>query len=340
MEPLLIDVGLFVSAAVVIGIVGTQMTAIADRLADETKLGEALLGAIFLGGTTSLSGLVTSTTAAAQGHAELAISNALGGIAAQTLFLGIADLTYPKANLEHAAASTTSLMQVTLLLTMLAIPLLAMAGPDVSILGIHPASFVLVISYVFGLRLVSEAQNTPMWEPKHTPETRVDQIDFDGEAVGHTKSLWLLFALCGASIAFAGYIVAETGVAIAERTGLSETVVGSLLTAICTSLPELVTAIAAIQRGALTLALSGIIGGNCFDVLFLAFSDFAYRPGSIYHAISSPQIFIISLTILLTAILLLGLLRREQHGIANIGFESFLIIVLYLGGFFLLFYQN
>ena len=100
------------------------------------------------------------------------------------------------------------------------------------------------------------------------------------------------------------------------------------------------TAIAAIQRGALTLALSGIIGGNCFDVLFLAFSDFAYRPGSIYHAISSPQIFIISLTILLTAILLLGLLRREQHGIANIGFESFLIIVLYLGGFFLLFYQN
>jgi cation:H+ antiporter len=101
-----------------------------------------------------------------------------------------------------------------------------------------------------------------------------------------------------------------------------------------------VTSVAAVRRGALTLAVSGIIGGNCFDVLFVAFSDFAYRPGSIYHAITTRQIFIIALTMLLTGILLLGLLRREQHGIGNIGFESFLILMLYLGGFLLLFYQG
>lgn len=340
MQSLTIDISLFLSAAIIIGIVGTQMTAIADRLADETKMGEAILGALFLGGTTSLSGLVTSTTAAAQGHAQLAISNALGGIAVQTVFLAITDLTYPKANLEHAAASATNLMQVTLLLTILAIPLVAMAGPDINIFGIHPASFILVISYIFGLRLVSETQHSPMWEPKPTPETCIDQINSNDEPTGEITSLWLLFGLCGAGIATAGYIVAETGVAIAQHTGISETVVGSLLTAFCTSLPELVTAIAAVRRGALTLALSGIIGGNCFDVLFLAFSDFAYRAGSIYHAIATQQIFIISLTILLTAILLLGLIRREQYGIANIGFESFLILVVYFAGFFLLFYQN
>jgi cation:H+ antiporter len=39
------------------------------------------------------------------------------------------------------------------------------------------------------------------------------------------------------------------------------------------------------------------------------------------------------LTILLTSILLLGLIRREKHGIGNIGFESFLLFLVYLGGF-------
>ena len=340
MESLPISIGLFVSAALVIALVGTRMAAIADHLADKTGLGEALVGALFLGGSTSLSGLVSCVTSAAEGHAELAISNALGGIAAQTAFLAIADITYSKANLEHAAASATSLTQVTLLITLLAIPLLAMGGPDVSVFGIHPASFLLIATYVFGLRLVSEAQKTPMWEPKHTAETHLDEPDLtQPDALGFT-GLWLRFAVFAAIIAVAGYVVAESGVAIANHTSISETVVGGLLTAICTSLPELVTSVAAVRRGALTLAVSGIIGGNCSDVLFVAFSDFAYRGGSIYHAITKHQIFIISLTILMSAILLLGLLRREKHGIGNIGFESFFILILYLGGFLLVFYQS
>lgn len=44
-------------------------------------MGEALMGGIFLGGVTSLSGIITSVTAAAGDHADLAVSNALGGIA-------------------------------------------------------------------------------------------------------------------------------------------------------------------------------------------------------------------------------------------------------------------
>jgi cation:H+ antiporter len=124
--------------------------------------------------------------------------------------------------------------------------------------------------------------------------------------------------------------VAKTGVVISSRAGISATIVGGIFTAIATSLPELVTSVAAVRQGALTLAVGGVIGGNCFDILFAAFSDFAYREGSIYAALSDQQLLIIALTILLTGILILGLLHREKHGIANIGFESFLIIVFYL----------
>ena len=135
----------------------------------------------------------------------------------------------------------------------------------------------------------------------------------------------------------AGYLVAQSGIALADRTGLSQTVIGGLSTAMATSLPELVTSVAAVRQGALTLAVGGVIGGNAFDVLFVAFSDVAYRSGSIYHAITNQQIFVIALTLLLTGILLLSLLRRKKSGIFGIGFESFLVIALYLGAFGLLF---
>ncbi len=80
-----------------------------------------------------------------------------------------------------------------------------------------------------------------------------------------------------------------------------------------TSLPELVTSLAAVRRGALTLAVGGIIGGNTFDTLLVAFSDLAYQEGSIYHATTNQQVYLIALTMLLNGILLLGLLRREEH---------------------------
>ena len=139
---------------------------------------------------------------------------------------------------------------------------------------------------------------------------------------------FIVLALITAS---GGYLVAQSGIAIVARTGVSESVVGTLFTSIVTSLPELITSIAAVRGGALTLAVGGIIGGNCFDVLFISFADIAYRAGSIYHAIIAQQIFTIALTQLLTGILLLGLLRREKSGIGNIGFESVLVIIFYLG---------
>jgi cation:H+ antiporter len=45
----------------------------------------------------------------------------------------------------------------------------------------------------------------------------------------------------------------------------------------------------------------------------------------------------LALAALLTSILLMGMVYREKHGVANIGLESFLVLTLYLGAFALLF---
>jgi len=176
-----------------------------------------------------------------------------------------------------------------------------------------------------------------MWRPHNTGETRTDVPDQQVPTTSSLLWLWTQLGVTALIVGTGGWLIAQSGVAISINTGLSETIVGMLFLAVATSFPELVTALAAVRHGALTLAIGGVVGGNAFDTLLLAFSDFAYRSGTIYGAISQRQIFLMALTIFLTAILLMGLVRREKRGIANIGFESFLILVFYCGALVFLF---
>ena len=148
---------------------------------------------------------------------------------------------------------------------------------------------------------------------------------------GRFPGLWFQFFLMALITAVAGWLLMSAAETLVDQTLLSQTLVGILLTAVFTSLPELVTTLAAIRHGALTLAVGNILGTNCFNVIVIATADIAYQDGSIYHATTVQQLVWIVISILLTGILLLGLLRRERHGIAGIGFESFLVLVVYVG---------
>jgi cation:H+ antiporter len=132
-------------------------------------------------------------------------------------------------------------------------------------------------------------------------------------------------------VGIAGWMIAASGIDIAARTGLSDGIMGGLFIAVITSLPELVIAITAIRLGSLTLAVGDIVGGNAFDTLFIAVSDFFYREGPIYAGVEPAEKVWLATAMLMNAVLLLGLIYRERKGIANIGMESTLILVIYVG---------
>ncbi len=325
--------GSFLVASVVILLSGLRMTGLADRIADRTGLGEAIIGGILLGAATSLSGIIVSVTSALDGHASLAFSNSVGGIAAQTLFLAVADMFYRKINLEHAAADLGNVFQGIVLMVLLTLPFLALSSPEFTIWAIHPVSFVIPLVYAGGLVAARSVHAEPMWEPVDTRDTKTDEPEVE-DAESRAQSTQRLFVMFGSLMLLmgsAGYVIAKTASELADRMDISGSIMGALVTAVVTSLPELVTTIVAVRRGALQLAVGGIIGGNTFDTLFLMASDISYRDGSIYHAVGEADYYWIATALLMTGILIGGLILRQRQGPAKIGAESILLLVIYAG---------
>ncbi|MFG3310162.1 sodium:calcium antiporter [Streptomyces wuyuanensis] len=319
----------FVLAGVVTVVCGVRLTAVGDTLADRTGWGEALFGAVFFGLATSLSGIVMTAVSAADGHPQLAYGNAVGGIAAQTLAVAVADVAYREANLEHAAASSRNLLFGCLLVALLGIALMASLGPEATVLGVHPASAVLIAFYLAAVRLIRSTRR-PLWRAVRTEETVTDLPDHSGSfSRRRTAGLWAEFMVVAVIVMLGGWAVARSAESLVAATELRGGLVGAAFMGIVNALPETVTAVAAVRRGALTLAIAAVIGGNCLDVLNLAVGDVAYRGGSLFHAAEPELLFLTAGALVMTAVLLGGLLVRQRRGWWRLGFEGILLIVIY-----------
>jgi cation:H+ antiporter len=307
------------------------LVVLGDVLADRTGWGEAVFGVVFFGLATGLSGIVMTAVTAAGGHPDLGYANAVGGIAAQTTALAIADACYRRANLEHAAASLSNLLFGCLLIALLTLALLASFTPDVTVGGVHPVSVLILGCYLTGLRLIRAAGDQPMWQAVVTSETRADVPQDHGLLGRHSLAwLWAQLIVTGSAVGFCGWIVSLAAESVVDTTSLGAGFTGGVLLGVVNALPEAATAIAAVRRGAVTLAVAAVLGGNIVDVVTLVVGDVAYRHGSIYHAAGPENLLITATGLFMSAILLGGLLVRQARGWGRLGFEGLLILVIYL----------
>jgi cation:H+ antiporter len=321
----------FVGAGAVTVAGSIRLAALGDDLADRTGWGEALFGAMFFGLVTSLSGIVMTVATAGADRPELAYSNAVGGIVAQTLAVAVADGFYRRANLEHAAASMPNVLFGCLLVFLLSLALMGSLVPDVAVLEVHPVSVLMVLAYLGGLRLVRGQSARPMWEAVETAETVVDEIDPGPEAAATSaRSMWAQFVLVGGTVAAGGWLIAQAAGHLVDATGLAAGFVGVVMMGLVNALPEAVTAVAAVRRGATTLAVAAVLGGNCLDALNLVAGDVAYRGGSLYHAVGADQLFTTAASLAMTIVLVAGLLVREPRGPGRIGFEGITLVLAYV----------
>jgi cation:H+ antiporter len=126
-------------------------------------------------------------------------------------------------------------------------------------------------------------------------------------------ALILTFAGLAAIVAGAGVILARSADTIADITRLGRLLVGSLLLAAATSLPELTVDLAAVRQGQPDLAVGDLLGSSLMNLLILAAVDLVQRSGrpmlsreAASHALSA------TLGIALTAIAGAALLTADR----------------------------
>jgi len=201
---LAVSVTAFLLAGAVTVAGAIRMAALGDLLAQRTGWGQAIFGAVFFGATSSLSGIVVTAVAAASDEPALAYSNAVGGIAAQTLAIAVADSFYRRANLEHAAASLTNILFGCLLTVLLLLVVLAAYVPAGTVLGVAPVSVLMVGVYLGGLSLIRRNAKEPMWQAVHTRGTQTEDVDTADRDQRATPKVWLEFILVGAVVSSGG----------------------------------------------------------------------------------------------------------------------------------------
>jgi cation:H+ antiporter len=234
-------------------------------------------------------------------------------------------------NLEHAAALLSNVLFGCLLVALLALALLGTFAPEKTIAGIDPVSVAMVGCYLGGLRLIRTAGAKPLWQAVDTAETRRDVPRAHGALDRRAPAwLWSRFVAVALLVAGGGWTIALAAESLVEMTGLTAGFVGGGLMGLVNALPETVTAIAAVRRGAVTLAVAAVLGGNILDALTLVVGDVAYRGGSIYHAAGNEELFVTTTGLFMTATLLGGLLVRQACGWGRLGFEGILLLGTYL----------
>ena len=121
-------------------------------------------------------------------------------------------------------------------------------------------------------------------------------------------------------------------------TGLEKSFVGTFFLAASTSLPEIAVSIAAVRMGSIDMAVGNLLGSNIFNILILAIDDLFYTKGLLLQDASPGHLISILSTILMSAIVIIGLSYHAKGKRYFLAWDAILIFIIYIINLFLLFY--
>ena len=136
----------------------------------------------------------------------------------------------------------------------------------------------------------------------------------------------LIFVAVGlASIIFGGDMVVDSASKIAQKLGMSQSLVGLTIVAVGTSLPELVTSIVASIKKENDIAIGNVVGSNIFNVIFILGASSTISTLTLNNALIFDMVVMLTSGILLILFTLFNEKINKKQGIILI-----LLYVAYL----------
>ena len=332
-----INIAIFAACCVIVWFAGTRLAGYADEISERTGLGEALIGLLLLAGVTSLPEIATSLTAAGIGNAPLAVNNLLGSIAMQVALLGLADAIYGKRALTSVVPDPVVMLQGSLNIILLSAVAVAAVIGDIAFAGGGAWSWSFALASLFAIHKLVEANDRKPWVANIKDDEFIEGGDHAPELQISNLRLGLMTGGMAILILAAGSIVALSGEAIAEQSGLGSSFMGYAFVAIATSLPEASTVFASMKRCLYTMAISDIFGTNILNILLIFIVDLVDTGAPVMQRVGNFSAVAALLGLTVTGLFIMGLAERRDRAFLRMGTDSIAVLITYLGGLGLLY---
>jgi len=330
---------LFCLAAAAVWYAGSQLTKCVDAIGDRRALSKAFLGFLVLATATQLPEVVTNSTAALIGEAELLLNSMFGGVSMQTAVLIVADAAAGRYALSYLSRSPATLLQAALLLVLLTLILAVAMTRDVPLpgaAGLLPIA--LFAAYLASIGLIWKLQQGRTWQASDPPPAVDETPDRPNDRAQSSMQALILRSLAATVfILVAGVLLVLSAQAIADQSGLGSSFIGVTLLATATSLPEASTTVTAVRLRQYGMAIADIFGSNMIMIALLLPSDLLFRQGILLNSADASARFALVLGILLTALYATGLVVRHPKACLRLGIDSWAVLIAYISGVVILY---
>jgi cation:H+ antiporter len=288
----------------------------ASRLAHQWGMSPVLIGALIIGFGTSAPELLVSGLSAARGDLAESVGNIVGSNAANlSLVLGVSALLAP-------VTGQIWIIKREGVITLAAMAAVVVVAWDDALERIEGYTLIGAMAVAALLLIVWSRRDVA----KGALEIDVDGIE-DGESYSIRHELFVaLLSVIG--VVLGAWLLVQGGKEIAEVYGLAGGFVGATIFALGTSLPELVTAIAAARRGANELVIGNLLGSNLFNSLLVIGAAASIGPGVIAERRISEHFYMLGIGVLVGVFAITrNRLARTEGLLLLTAFAGFIILV-------------
>ena len=271
-------------------------------IAKRFKVPEIIIGATVVSIGTTLPEVMVSVTAAVNNNGAIAYGNAIGSIICNTALIAALTIAIRPAPVDRKTVVTPVLF----FFVSAAIYMVA-----AYIFGRFDRWLGIVMLLVFGVYMAMT-----IYKGFKNPAVEHGEEAEEEDSGSLLKNLIVLVASAGL-IAVGADMLEGSSVSLATMAGIPTEVVGVTVVALCTSLPELVTAITALAKGHGALSLGNIIGANIFNLVLVSgaavtISPFVIPEGSKLFGYNTSQLFEIPLMVAVMALMTLPAVAKGK----------------------------
>jgi len=319
----------FAGAVVVLVLAASQLARYGDAIGVRTRLGGLFVGSLLLAGATSLPEVLTAINSVRVGAVNLSAGDLMGSSMVNMLLLAVIDILFWRQRILRQVALRHGLVAGIAIVMNCLVLVFLLARVDLRIGWLGVDSLLLLLTYVGGMWLLHQ----------HSGDTAAaleEQPNLEG--VPSLRHAIIGFTISAAVLVASNPWLVNSATTLAEVSGLTTGFVGAALVALATSLPELVTIIAAVRIGAPDMAVGNLFGSNAFNMVAFGVGDLLYTDGHFLLEVDPAFALIGAIALLQMSFGLVGnMTRLRPRRLLVMEIDAAMIFAAYFLGMYLLY---